>query len=216
MSAYDPRACGARCDECTLGGVGIKPKCVPPEGSNVARVALVGEGPGKNEMIKLRPFIGASGIKLDEMLWHVGLKRQEVWISNAILCRCEIPNSDSPKRFSSEEYVKWLTAENKARKRTAKAAKTTYVPLVSPFDACKPRLLRELYNLDLNARAQGAPNGVVAVPLGNFALKSLRGITSITKYRGSVFPPRPDDFAELTQSHVALAMEAQPDGHRSG
>jgi uracil-DNA glycosylase len=215
---YDPRAAGARCDECTLGGVGQAPRCVPPGGSKVARIALVGEAPGKNEQIKLQPFVGASGIKLDEMLWHVGLRRSEVFISNAALCRPEIPNSTSPNRFSSEEYMKWIAIENKSRKRTAKAEKAPYVPLLDPFAACRPRLLRELYNLDLNARAAGAPNGVVVVPLGNFALKTLRGLTGITKYRGSVFPPRADDFKELSTTYhaVAAGLEGPQHGHRSG
>lgn len=189
---YDPRAAGSLCDACSLCGPGIDPKCVPPAGNPRARIALVGEGPGKNELARGAPFVGASGIKLDEILWHASMSRAEVWVTNAMLCRAEVPNSEAASRFSSDEYMKWLTAENKKRKK----AKTQL--LVDPFTACRPRLLRELKELDVAAREAGAPSGVVVVPLGNYALHGLRGVRSIMKYRGSCLLPRADDFKEIT------------------
>lgn len=178
------------------------PKCVPPRGPPNARIAVVGEAPGANEVKKLEPMVGASGIKLDEILWEAGLTRAQVFISNASLCRCEIPDREGPSRYSSEEYMKWLKKENgrratinKQRKKQAKKDPTLQLVLepmlVSPFDACRPRLLRELKWLDEQACAAGAPNGLAVMPLGNFALRSLRGLTSIMKYRGSVM--RGDD-----------------------
>jgi hypothetical protein len=204
---YDPRAAGARCDECSLGGQFVVPKCVPPKGPPNARIAFVGEGPGVNELKKLEPFVGASGIKLEEILWEAGLTRPQVFITNSALCRAEVPDKEGPGRYSMEEYMKWLKKENgrratinKQRKKQAKKDPTLQlVPepmLMDPHTACRPRLLRELKWLDEQARAAGAPNGLSVMPLGNFALKSLRGITSIMKYRGSVFLPRPRDFAE--------------------
>lgn len=193
---YDARAHGALCDVCSLCGPGQQPKCVPPGGNTSARIALVGEAPGKNEMQKGAAFVGASGIKLDELLWHAGLKRADVWISNASLCRAEVPNSEAANRFSSDEYMKWVQAENKRRKKQARATKTQPTLLVDPFTACRPRLMRELASLDANARAAGAPSGVTVLPMGNYALYSLRGVRSIMKYRGSVMLPRADDFAD--------------------
>lgn len=198
MSGYDPRAAGAQCDKCSLGGLGTEPACVPPEGPPDARIAFVGEGPGANEVKLKRPFCGASGIKLDEILWEVGLRRREVFVTNSCLCRAEIPNVEGSARYSMEEYMKWLGKENGRRKKARQPR------LVDPHTACRPRLLRELAYLDGQARQAGAPNGVVVTPLGNFALKSLRGVTSIMKFRGSVFLPLATDFREGT-----------PDGHDS-
>lgn len=192
---YNPRASGSLCDQCSLCGPGIKPKCVPPGGNTAARIALIGEAPGKNEVMRGAAFVGVSGIKLDELLWHAGLKRADVWVSNASLCRAEIPNSDSPNRFSSDEYMKWLQGENKKRKRDAKANKTQPNLLVDPFTACRPRLLNELRALDEQARAAGAPSGLIAVPMGNYALRSLHGVSGVMKYRGSVLKPKPELFS---------------------
>lgn len=188
---YDPRAAGSLCDVCSMGGPNCIPKCVPSDGPPNARLALVGEAPGKNELIKLRPMVGASGIKLEEILWAVGLRRNQVWVGNAASCRLEVPDLEGDGRYSADEYMKWLKKENAKRKK----AKGALGPqLVSPFEACRPRLMRELKYLDVAARAAGAPNGVVVQPLGNYALKSLRGVTGIMKFRGSVLLPRPDDF----------------------
>jgi len=50
-------------------------------------VAFVGEGPGANEDLKGEPFIGPAGQLLDQMLDAMGLQRQEVFITNCVLCR---------------------------------------------------------------------------------------------------------------------------------
>lgn len=164
---------------------------MPPAGPANARVALVGEAPGKNEMEKLKPFCGASGIKLDELLWEAGMKRADVFVSNALLCRSEVPDLEGAARYSVEEYMKWLPKEN-ARRKAARKKSGTHEPheLGNPFECCKPRLMRELLYLDANARAAGAPNGLVVMPLGNFALKTLHGVTGIMKWRGSVVVPK--------------------------
>lgn len=60
---------------------------VPGEGSLTARLVLVGEGPGKNEDEQGRPFCGASGRFLDELLAHIGLARADVYITNVVKCR---------------------------------------------------------------------------------------------------------------------------------
>lgn len=48
---------------------------------------IVGEGPGQNEDIEGRPFVGECGKKLDQMIKYAGLERAETYISNAVLCR---------------------------------------------------------------------------------------------------------------------------------
>lgn len=55
---------------------------------------ILGEGPGKNEDLEGRPFVGQCGQKLDKMLEYAGLERGEVYITNAVLCRP--PNNRNP------------------------------------------------------------------------------------------------------------------------
>ena len=57
------------------------------EGNPRARVMLVGEGPGREEDLQGRPFVGAAGQLLDKILASVGFSRQEVYIANVVKCR---------------------------------------------------------------------------------------------------------------------------------
>jgi len=60
---------------------------VPGEGSSTARVMLIGEGPGWHEDQQGRPFVGASGKFLTELLGKAGLRREDVFITNVVKCR---------------------------------------------------------------------------------------------------------------------------------
>ena len=60
---------------------------VPGEGPTHAEIMLIGEGPGAREDKLGRPFVGASGKFLDELLEQAGLTRDEVWITNVVKCR---------------------------------------------------------------------------------------------------------------------------------
>lgn len=54
------------------------------EGSHEAKIMFVGEAPGKNEALTGRPFCGAAGKILDELLAGIGLKREEIYITNIV------------------------------------------------------------------------------------------------------------------------------------
>jgi uracil-DNA glycosylase family 4 len=85
--SYEPRDHGARCDLCPLGGKDRK--FVPPQPpSSKLRLIVVGEGPGRRELLEGRPFIGQSGLLLDDSMSKAGWRtwRCESWISNAALC----------------------------------------------------------------------------------------------------------------------------------
>lgn len=170
---------GAKCDECPLQGS----KPVRPTGPEDARIVFVGEGPGKFEVIRGESFVGPSGIKLDEILYLAGLRRSEVRVTNALLCRAETPGVEGKKKFEVKTYMAWLRKEN-VRLRKIKVEQ-----IADPFACCWPRLKRELDAAERHARRAGAPNGAVVVPLGNFALKQLAGVQGIMKYRGSVLQP---------------------------
>ncbi len=57
------------------------------EGANPAKLAFVGEAPGKNEVEKRRPFVGQAGKNLTNFLTTVGLTREDIYITNAVKFR---------------------------------------------------------------------------------------------------------------------------------
>lgn len=73
------------CRQCTLAGT--RKLAVPGEGPVTAQVMLIGEGPGFHENEQGRPFVGAAGKFLDELLAKGGFKRSEVFITNVVKCR---------------------------------------------------------------------------------------------------------------------------------
>ncbi len=64
----------------------IKNKVLPVigEGSHDAQIMFIGEAPGKNEALTGRPFCGASGRVLDELLNSINLKREDVYVTNIV------------------------------------------------------------------------------------------------------------------------------------
>lgn len=60
---------------------------VPGEGPGDATIMFIGEGPGFHEDRQGRPFVGAAGQFLEELLASIGLTRKDVFIANVIKCR---------------------------------------------------------------------------------------------------------------------------------
>ncbi len=60
---------------------------VPGEGSSCAEVMFIGEGPGEKEDLQGRPFVGAAGKYLAQLLEMIGWKREDVFIANVVKCR---------------------------------------------------------------------------------------------------------------------------------
>jgi DNA polymerase len=73
------------CQRCILSK--SRKRAVPGEGPENARVMFIGEGPGFHEDQQGRPFVGAAGQFLDDLLKLADLKREEVYITNIIKCR---------------------------------------------------------------------------------------------------------------------------------
>ena len=80
------------CTKCDLHK--SRKKAVPGEGPVQAEIMFIGEGPGFHENEQGRPFVGASGKFLDELLAQAGVTRAEVWITNVVKCRP--PNNRDP------------------------------------------------------------------------------------------------------------------------
>jgi uracil-DNA glycosylase family 4 len=60
---------------------------VPGEGPEDAEIMYIGEGPGFHEDRQGRPFVGAAGKYLEELLATIDLKREDVYITNVVKCR---------------------------------------------------------------------------------------------------------------------------------
>ena len=73
---------------------------VPGEGPIHAEIMLIGEGPGANEDKQGRPFVGASGKFLDQLLAEAGVTRADVWITNVVKCRP--PGNRDPEMIEIE------------------------------------------------------------------------------------------------------------------
>jgi uracil-DNA glycosylase len=73
------------CPRCELART--RTKAVPGEGNPNAQIMLIGEGPGWHEDQQGRPFIGAAGKFLNELLAIAGLDRESVFITNVVKCR---------------------------------------------------------------------------------------------------------------------------------
>ncbi len=73
------------CTKCALHE-GRK-KSVPGEGPANAEIMFIGEGPGFHENEQGRPFVGAAGKFLDQLLAQAGVTRADVWIGNVVKCR---------------------------------------------------------------------------------------------------------------------------------
>lgn len=89
------------CETCT--------QAVPGEGSPDADIMLVGEAPGKNEDLQGRPFVGAAGKLLDELIASIGLTRKDVFIANVLKHRP--PGNRDPKPEEVAHEWPWLEAQ---------------------------------------------------------------------------------------------------------
>ncbi len=67
---------------------------VPGEGPVDADIMFIGEGPGFHENEQGRPFVGAAGKYLEELLAKINLQRNDVFIGNVVKCRP--PNNRDP------------------------------------------------------------------------------------------------------------------------
>jgi DNA polymerase len=94
----------ANCRDCELAK--YRTKVVPGEGPEDADLLFIGEAPGWNEDQQGRPFVGAAGGFLDQLLASIGLKREQVYIANVIKCRP--PQNRDPLPGEIQACRKWL------------------------------------------------------------------------------------------------------------
>jgi DNA polymerase len=94
----------AACRDCTL--CQGRTNAVPGEGNADADIMFIGEGPGFYEDQQGRPFVGASGKFLDELIASIGYDRRKVFIANVVKCRP--PQNRDPQPDEIEACGKYL------------------------------------------------------------------------------------------------------------
>lgn len=117
------------------------------QGPTGAPLMLIGEAPGADEVAQGQPFVGQAGKNLSRFLQSVGLKREDIFITNTFRCR---PFKTKERRLKSGEI---------------KTSKSNRPPTTKEIKAHAPLLDGEI--------AQVQPK--MLVPLGNVPLKRLLG-----------------------------------------
>ncbi|MBI5906524.1 uracil-DNA glycosylase [Candidatus Saccharibacteria bacterium] len=79
------------------------------DGNIDSEIVFIGEAPGKNEDLQGLPFVGAAGKFLNEMLEGIGLKRQDVYITNIVKYRP--PNNRDPLPDEKQAFLPFLRAQ---------------------------------------------------------------------------------------------------------
>lgn len=98
------------CTKCEL--CSTRTNLVFGQGKKDADIMLIGEGPGENEDLQGKPFVGRSGQLLDKFLAAVDLSRDKnVYIANMVKCRP--PKNRDPKPEEQDMCIGWLRAQFK-------------------------------------------------------------------------------------------------------
>lgn len=84
----------------------IATNTVPGEGSVDAEILFVGEAPGQKEDELGRPFVGAAGKLLDQLIESIGLNRSEIFIANLIKHRPPANRDPLPQEIAA--YTPYL------------------------------------------------------------------------------------------------------------
>jgi DNA polymerase len=134
------------CSSCQLRR--HRTNAVPGEGEATAKLVVVGEGPGENEDLQGRPFVGKAGALLDRILDAAELPRPTVFITNIVKCRaCELQEG---------------RLQNRA-------------PHVSEINTCRPYLVRQIEVIQPRViLCLGAPAGRGVIDAG-FSISEQRG-----------------------------------------
>jgi DNA polymerase len=79
------------------------------DGNPDADIVFIGEAPGKNEDEQGKPFVGAAGKFLNEMLAGIGMKREDIYITNIVKYRP--PNNRDPWPDEKKAFLPYLQAQ---------------------------------------------------------------------------------------------------------
>lgn len=136
---------------------------VPASGPVPARIMLVGEAPGEQEVLRREPFVGASGQELNRMLHEAGIMRSECFITNV-----------ARERPPSNDISLWISKNKKQPHPLWVQEKNLWIA---------PQIASGLTMLSKEL-SMVQPNVIVA--FGNVALWALTGKFGIKSWRGSL------------------------------
>lgn len=139
-------------------------KFIPASGKCESGLCIVGEAGGETEDREGRPFCGRAGKLLDKMLDHIGLNRENVYVTNVVKIRpTQLPLDTTSGIYSNITMIKF-------QNRT---------PTDEELESWKPLLIKEIKEIK--------PKVILA--LGACATKTLLGekFTNMTTVRGNVF-----------------------------
>ena len=135
---------------------------VPPSGPVPARIMIVGEAPGVEEVQQRKPFVGSSGMELDRMLHDAGISRSECFVTN--VCRYQ-PLYNKIENFIPKKKSEVTPDCVQVRSKWVKPVVASGIAeLEKEIELVKPELI---------------------IALGNTPLWALTGHEGITKWRGS-------------------------------
>jgi DNA polymerase len=137
------------CQRCVLHQG--RTKLVFGEGSPNARIVFAGEGPGRDEDIAGRPFVGQAGQLLDRMIVAMGLKREDVYICNVVKCRP--PNNRTPEESEMRTCGIFLAKQLEIiRPSYVVALGATAAKYLTNTDYSMSRLRGRFFELPMGAR----------------------------------------------------------------
>ena len=166
---YDPESWGAKCPICAIRDVCQR---ISPKGPPDAPIAIVGEGPGVTEIERRSFFVGVSGRLLLDLFAEANktlprdvprLRYDDLWITNAILGKPKIDLDTfmTSLRKRNKELGKTYRDAVRRAERGARALVPRPDIRLDPFEACRPRLMKELANRR------------VVIPMGSYALATI-------------------------------------------
>ncbi len=179
------------CTKCPLAQT--RTKAVPGDGSERAAIMFVGEGPGFHEDQQGKPFVGAAGQFLNELLQSVGLKREDVYITNVVKCRP--PGNRDPQPEEIEACRAYLD-------RQIAAIKPKVIVTLGRFSMARAFPNEKISNIHGKPRKVG---DIVYVPM--FHPAAALHQPSLRKMVEEDFARLPGILAELEK----VAEAAQPD-----
>ncbi len=95
------------CRQCALAQT--RHNVVFGDGTRNAEVMFIGEGPGEQEDLQGRPFVGRAGKLLDDMLEIIDLDRSRIYIANMVKCRP--PENRDPLNVEQEACIGFLRGQ---------------------------------------------------------------------------------------------------------
>ena len=150
-----------------------------PEG---CKIVFVGDAPDKEDVDAKQNFVASPGRCLQKACQVAGISWTEVGRTNLAKRRPQVDGNDFRKAFYETIEEPIYTPTGKLSKRTKKITRPTIEHL-----AWRGQLVEELI--------RQRPNLIVA--LGNEALETLTGFTSVANYRGSILPANYDADSKI-------------------